>query len=95
MGEGSEGEDCLIKNNMSGDDDVVDGEIETPITFVISGVSKEDTLSGPGGQFVGSLCGEVGIANIAKHTQVLIRGCDTVKSDIWAGDADGLAREAI
>jgi hypothetical protein len=64
--------DCLIKNNMSGDDDVVDGEIETPISFVISKVSEEDTTSGLGVQFVDSLCGEVGIANIAKHAQVLI-----------------------
>jgi hypothetical protein len=57
---------------MSGDDDVVDGEIETPITFVISKVSEEDTTSGLGVQFVDNLCGEVGIANIAKHAQVLI-----------------------
>jgi hypothetical protein len=58
---------------MSGDDDVVGGEIETPITFVISGVSEEDTTSGlRGGQFVGSLRGEVGIANTVEHVQVLI-----------------------
>jgi hypothetical protein len=30
---------------MSGDDDVVGGEIETPITFVIIGLSEEDTMS--------------------------------------------------
>jgi hypothetical protein len=57
---------------MSGDDEVVGGEIETPITFVINEVSEEDTTSGPGSQFVGSLSGEVGIVNTAKHTQVLI-----------------------
>jgi hypothetical protein len=79
---------------MSGDDDVVDGEIETPISFVISKVSEEDTTSGLGVQFVDSLCGEVGIANIAKHAQVLIWGCDAIKSDIRAGDVDCLAREA-
>jgi hypothetical protein len=56
---------------MLGDNNVVGGEIQTLITFVINGVSKEDTPSGPGGQFVGSLCGEVGIANTAEHTQVL------------------------
>jgi hypothetical protein len=37
---------------MSGDNDVVGGEIKTLITFVISGVSEEDTTSGLGGQFV-------------------------------------------
>jgi hypothetical protein len=80
---------------MSGDDDVVGGEIETLITFVISGGSEEDTKSGLRGQFVGSLCGEVGIANIAEHMQVLIWGCDVVKSDIRAGGAACLPREAI
>jgi hypothetical protein len=34
---------------MSGDDNVVGGEIETLIAFVISGVFEKDTTSGPGG----------------------------------------------
>jgi hypothetical protein len=40
---------------MSGDDDVGGGEIETPITFVISGVSEDGTTSGPGGPICGQL----------------------------------------
>jgi hypothetical protein len=51
---------------MSGDDDVVGGEIETLITFVICRVFEEDTTSGPMSQFVGNLCGEVGMANTTK-----------------------------
>jgi hypothetical protein len=95
MGRGSEGKYCLIKN-MSGDDDVVGGEIETLIALVISGVFEKYTTSGPGGgQFVSSLCGEVGIANTTKNTQVLIWGFDTVKNDIRVGGADCLARKAI
>jgi hypothetical protein len=43
-----EGEGFLIKNNMLGDNNVVGREIETLITFVISGVSEEDTTSGSG-----------------------------------------------
>jgi hypothetical protein len=66
MGWGSEGKDSLIKNSMSGDDDVVGGEIETLITFVICRVFEEDTTSGPMSQFVGNLCGEVGMANTTK-----------------------------
>jgi hypothetical protein len=34
---------------MSGDDDVVGGEIETPIALVIGGVSEEYKTIGPGG----------------------------------------------
>jgi hypothetical protein len=49
MGRGSEVKDYIIKNNMSGDDDVVGGEIETTIALVINGVSKEYTTSGLGG----------------------------------------------
>jgi hypothetical protein len=63
MGWGNEGNGCLIKNNMSRDDGVVGREIKALITFVINGVSEENTMSGPGGQFVGSLGREVGIAN--------------------------------
>jgi hypothetical protein len=44
---------------------------------------------------VGNLCGEVGIANTVEHMQVIIRGCDTVKSDIRPGDAYRFSREAI
>jgi hypothetical protein len=40
--------DYIIKNNMSEDDDVVGGEIETMIALVINGVSKEYTTSGLG-----------------------------------------------
>jgi hypothetical protein len=53
-GRDSEGKDCLIKNNMLGDDDVVGGEIETLIALVIDGVSEEYTTSGPGGG--GTVC---------------------------------------
>jgi hypothetical protein len=48
-----------------------------------------------GGQFMDNLCGVVGIAKTAEHVQVLIQGCDVIKSNIRAGDADRLAREAI
>jgi hypothetical protein len=36
-----------MKNSMSGDDNVVGGEIDTPVTFMVSGVSEENTSGGP------------------------------------------------
>jgi hypothetical protein len=36
-------ENLPLKNNVLGDDNVVGGEIMTPIAFVISGVSEENT----------------------------------------------------
>jgi hypothetical protein len=80
---------------MSRDDDVIGGEIETPIAFVIGRVSKEDTSSGPGCQFMRCLGGEVGIAGTTKHSQVLIGGGDTLESDIGAGCADRFARKTV
>jgi hypothetical protein len=35
-----------------GDDDVVGGEIKTPVTFMISKISKKNTSGGLGCQFV-------------------------------------------
>jgi hypothetical protein len=40
-------------------------------------------------------CVEVGIANTTEYAQVLILGCDAIKGNIRAGDADYLAREVI
>jgi hypothetical protein len=48
MGQGNEGEVYLIKNNMSRDDDIIGGEIETPVAFVICRVSEEGTSGGLG-----------------------------------------------
>jgi hypothetical protein len=38
---------------MSGDDDVIGREIETPIALVVDRVSEEDTFGGPKCQFLG------------------------------------------
>jgi hypothetical protein len=67
MGQDSKGGVCLIKNNMSEDDDVIGGEIKTPIAFVIGRVTKECTSGGPVCQFMRCLGGEVGIAGTTKH----------------------------
>jgi hypothetical protein len=74
MGRDGEGKLCLIKNNMSRDNDVIGGVIETLITFVISRISEEGTSGGPGCQFMSCLIGEVGIAGTIEHLQVFIGG---------------------
>jgi hypothetical protein len=47
---------------MSRDDNVVGGEMKTPVTFVVSGVFEENTSSGPR-----SFGGEIRIAGTSKH----------------------------
>jgi hypothetical protein len=59
---------------VSGDDNVVGGEIKTPITFVVSGVSEENTSGGPRCQFVSGFGGEIRIAGTTEHAQLLIGG---------------------
>jgi hypothetical protein len=36
-----------MKDNVSRDDDVIGGEIKTSVTFVVSGVSEQNTSGGP------------------------------------------------
>jgi hypothetical protein len=74
MGRGREGKSCLIKNNVSRDDDVVGGEIGTLIAFVISEVSEKNTSGGPRCHYVNGFGGEIRIASATEHTQVLIGG---------------------
>jgi hypothetical protein len=59
---------------VSGDDNVVGGEIKIPVTFVVSGVSKENTSGGSGCQFVNGFGKEIRIAGTTGHVHVLIGG---------------------
>jgi hypothetical protein len=80
---------------MSGDDDVVGGEIKTPVTFVVSGVSDKNTSGEPGCQFVSRFGGEIRIAGTTEHAQVLIGGDDSMEGEVWAGRVDRLGGEAV
>jgi hypothetical protein len=80
---------------VSGDDDVVGGEIKTPITFVVSEVSKENISGGPGCQFVSGFGREIRIAGTIEHTQVLIGGGDSMEGEVWTGRTDRLGGEAV
>jgi hypothetical protein len=80
---------------VSRDDDVISGDIKTPVTFVVSRVSEENTSSGPRYQFVSSCGGEIRIANTSVHAQVHIGGGDSMEGEVWAGHVDHLGGEAV
>jgi hypothetical protein len=80
---------------VSGDDDVVGGEMETAVSFVVRGVSEENTCGGPGCQFVSGFSREIRIAGATKHAQVLIGGDDSMEGDVWTGHADHLGGEVV
>jgi hypothetical protein len=67
-----------MRNNVLGDDDVVDGEIETPVAFLVDGVSEKNTFGGLGYQFVSGLGREIRIAGAAELAHVLIGGGDSM-----------------
>jgi hypothetical protein len=77
------------------DDDIIGGEIKTPITFVVSGVSEENTFGGPRCQFMGGFGGEIKIAGSTEHVQVLIGGGDSMEGEVWAGHAYRLGGEVV
>jgi dihydrofolate reductase len=95
MWRGREGEIRLIKNNVLRDKDVIGGEIKTPVTFVVSGVSEENASSGPRCQFVDDFDGEIRIAGTTEHAQVLIGGGNSMEGEVWAGRADRLSGEVV
>jgi hypothetical protein len=78
---------------MSRDDDVVVGEIKTPVTFVISEVSEENTSCGPRCQFVSGCGREIRIAGTTEHAQMLIGEGDSMEGEVWAGCVDRLGGE--
>jgi hypothetical protein len=80
---------------MSRDNDVVDGEIKTLVTFVVSGVSEENTSGGPRCQFVSDFDREIRIAGTTEHVQVLIGGGDSLEGEVWVGCADRLSGEVV
>jgi hypothetical protein len=64
---------------MSRDNDVVCGEIETLISFMIGRLFVENTSGGLRCQFVSGFDGEIGIAGTTEYAQVLIGGGDSMK----------------
>jgi hypothetical protein len=66
MGQGREWEIYLYRN-VSGDDNVVGGELKILVRFVVSGVSEENTSGGSGCQFVSGFGGEIRIAGTTEH----------------------------
>jgi hypothetical protein len=75
---------------VSGDDDIVGGEIKTPVTFVVSRVFEENTSGGLGCQFVSSFSREIRIAGTTEYAQVLIGGGDSMEGEVWIGHVDHL-----
>jgi hypothetical protein len=82
---------------VSGDDNVVVGEIKTLITFVVSGVSEENISDGLGCQSVSDFGREIRVADTIEHVQVLIVGGwgDSMEDEVWTGHANRFGGETV
>ena len=69
----SEREGSFIEDDMPRDDDSICGEIKAAVSFVMSGVAKEDTESGAGGEFVDNSGREVRVTFAAKDPKMIVR----------------------
>jgi hypothetical protein len=79
----------FVEHNVAGDDDTIGGDIKTAIAFVFRRVTKEDTHGGAGSKFMGGSGRDVGIALIAKDTEMVIRWGATKECKMGSGVIEG------
>ena len=78
----SEGENGLIKHNVSRYDDLTRGEVETAIPLMIRGISQKDTGCRTWCELVWRSGLQIRITQATEDTQVIISGIGVIKSKI-------------
>jgi hypothetical protein len=73
-GGASKGKHIFVEDDMTRDDDAMEGEIKTAIPLVVRRVAKEEVASGVGRQLVRGSGGSVGIAGTTEHQKVAVGG---------------------
>lgn len=63
----------LVEHNMTRDDYTVGGEVETPVTPMIGGVTEEHTRGGSRGEFVESSGRKIGVATTSENSKMIER----------------------
>jgi hypothetical protein len=77
------------------DDDVVGGEVQTPIPLVVRGVAEKEAASGARRKLVRGGSRSVRVAGTAEHTEVVIgRGC-AVQGEVGGRVARRLRGKAV
>ena len=80
---------------MQRDDDSVGGEIKAAVSFVMSGIAKEDAQGGAWGEFMWSCGGEVWITLATENPKVIIRQGFAQKGEVWRGEVEGLGWQDV
>ena len=91
----SKGKDSFIEDDMPRDDDSVGGEIKAAVSFVMSGIAKEDAQGGARGEFMWSCGGEVWITLATENPKVIIRRGFAQKGEVWRGEVEGLGWQDV
>lgn len=89
------GKGSFIKTDMPGDQNMICGEVQAPIAFVVCGITEKDTFSGTRREFVVGSGGEVGIAMTTKHSKVLVGRRCTEQLVVRGEKVDRLRRKAV
>ena len=80
---------------MPGDDDSICREIKAAISFVMSGIAKEDAQGGARGEFMWSCGREVWITLATENPKVIIRWGFAQKGEVWHGEVEGLGWQDV
>ena len=62
----------FIKDDMLGGDDSICGQIKAAVSFMMSGIAKEDAQGGVRSEFVWSSSGKVRVTLAAKDSKVVV-----------------------
>ena len=80
---------------MLGGDDSICGQIKAAVSFMMSGIAKEDAQGGARGEFMWSCGGEVWITLATENPKVIIRRGFAQKGDVWRGEVEGLGWQDV
>ena len=85
----------FIKDDMLGGDDSICGQIKAAVSFMMSGIAKEDAQGGARGEFLWSCGGEVWITLATENPKVIIRRGFSQKGEVWRGEVEGLGWQDV
>ena len=91
----SERKGSFIEDDMPRDDDSICGEIKAAVSFMVSGIAKEDTHGRTGSEFMGSSGGEVWVTLAAENPKMIIRRRFDQKGEVWRGEVEGLGWQDV
>lgn len=85
----------LIKDDVSGDENSISGEIQAPISFVIGGIAEEHTKGGARRELVGSSSREVRVAGASEDPKMIVGRGFPEEGEVGSTVGKGFGGETI